>query len=99
MFQGITTLIFAVEDLNDCISIWSFDGNFLKLQNGRFDSTTDHSFERSSPALLCYLIESAFARNYSCDYITKRYRRIDKDENPLYYLALIFLFVFPPDSS
>lgn len=32
IFQGITTLIFAVEDLNDCISIWSFDGNFLKLK-------------------------------------------------------------------
>lgn len=64
-------------------------------------STTYHSFETSSAALLCYLMESAFTRDYSCDYITKRYRQIDKDENPLYYLALIlfccglFCFVFP----
>lgn len=65
------------------------------------DSMTFHSLERSSPALLCCLIESAFTRDYSCDYITKRCRQIDKDENPLYYLALIlfccglFCFAFP----
>lgn len=65
------------------------------------DSMTFHSLERSSPALLCCLIESAFTRDYSCDYITKRCRQIDKDENPLYYLALIlfccglFCLAFP----
>lgn len=30
MFQGLATLT-TVEDLRDFISIWSFDGNFLKL--------------------------------------------------------------------
>lgn len=65
------------------------------------DSMTFHSLERSSPALLRCLIESPFIRDYSCDYITKRCRQIDKDENPLYYLALIlfycglFCFTFP----
>lgn len=67
------------------------------------DSMTFHSLERSSPALLCCLIESAFTRDYSCDSKTKRYGQIDKDENPLYYLALIWfccgLFCFAVPSQ
>jgi len=31
-FHGLGALIFVAEDLSNCISIWSFDGNFLKLK-------------------------------------------------------------------
>lgn len=101
-FDSLATLI-LVKDLKDCIPIWSSDGKFFEALAVGLDSTAHHSFERSSPALLCYLIVSAFTGDYSCDYITKRYRQADKDENPLCYLALILfccgLFCFSVTDS
>jgi len=78
------------EGLHPHLVIWwkCFEALTVGLVSARYQS-----FERSSAALLCSLIESALPADYSCDYVTERCRQRDKNENPLYYLPLIFVLL------